>query len=136
MAFGTATVLTNYGKGLSATQVAGTTSTPPKYIAIGTGATTAARTAVAADTALSTEYTAGTPNRATGTVTTQTTTQTNDTFQTVGTIQANGSIAVDEAGLFTVVTASTGTLCVSATFPVVNLLSGDSIQVTGKIQYT
>lgn len=131
MAFGTATVLTNYGKGLSATQVAGTTSTPPKYVAGGTGATGAARTAAAGDTALSAELTEG---RTSGTVTTVTTTQTNDTFQTVGTITATGSRAVDEAGLFTVVTS--GTLVVSATFPVVNLLNGDSIQITGKIQYT
>lgn len=134
MAFGTATVLTNYGKGLSATQVAGTTATPPKYIAIGTGATGAARTASAGDTALSTEYTGAA--RATGTVSTVTTLQTNDTFQTVGTITAGTALAVDEAGLFTVVTSSTGTICMSATFPVVNLLSGDSIQITAKIQYT
>jgi hypothetical protein len=134
MAFGTANVLTNYGKGVSATQVAGTTSTPPKYIAIGTGATSAARTAAVGDTGLSTEYTA--VARATGVASTVTTLQTNDTFQTVGTITVAGNVAIDEAGLFTVVTSSTGTMCMSSTFPAVNLLTGDSIQITAKIQYT
>jgi hypothetical protein len=134
MAFGTATSLTNYGKGLTASQVNGTTTTPPKFIAIGTGATGAARTAVAADSILSTEYVA--VARATGTNSVVTTTQTGDTFQTIGTITAAANIAVDEAGLFTVVTSSTGTMVVSSTFPVVNLLTGDSIQITAKIQYT
>jgi hypothetical protein len=134
MAFGTATVLTNTGIALSASQVNGTTSTPPKFIAIGSGATTAARTAIATDTVLSTEYTA--VARATGTNTIVTTTVTGDTFQTVGTITAAGALAVDEAGLFMVVTSSTGNMAVSATFPVVNLLTGDSIQITGKIKYT
>lgn len=130
MPFGTATVLTNNGKGQVAKQVAGTTSVPPKYIGIGTGATGAARTAVAADTALSTEV----ETRANGTASTVTTTQTNDTFQTVGTITATAGRAVDEAGLFDA--ASAGNMFVSATFPVVNLLSGDSIQITGKCQFT
>jgi hypothetical protein len=130
MAFGTATVLTNNGKGQVAKQVAGTTSLPPKYIGIGTGATGAARTAVAADTALSTEV----ETRATGTPSTVTTTQTNDTFQTVGTITATAGRAVDEAGLFDAVSA--GNMFVSATFPVVNLLTGDSLQITGKVQFT
>lgn len=130
MPFGTATVLTNGGKGLTATQVNGSTSTPPKFIGIGVGATGAARTAVAADTALSTEV----ETRANGTNTTVTTTVTNDTFQTVGTITATASRAVDEAGLFSA--SSAGTMALSATFPVVNLLTGDSIQITGKIQYT
>ena len=134
MAFGTATILTNFGKGLTATQVNGTTSTPPKFIAIGTGATGAARTADATDTALSTEYTA--VARATGSNTVVTTTQTDDTFQAVGVITAAGTIAIDEAGLFTTVTSSEAGMAVSATFPVVTLLVGDSIQITGKIQYT
>lgn len=134
MAFGTATVLTNTGKALSASQVAGTTSTPPKYIALGSGATGGARTAVVADTVLTTEYTGAA--RATGTVSIVTTTQTGDTFQTAGTITAAGTVAVDEAGLFTVLTSSTGSMAVSATFPVVTLLAGDSILITAKIQYT
>ena len=127
MAFGTATVITTVGKALVASQVNGTTATPPKYIGIGTGATGAARTAVVGDTALSTEV----ETRATGTNTIVTTTTANDTFQTVGTITATAGRAIDEAGLFTASTA--GTMVVSATFPVVNLLTSDQLQITGKI---
>lgn len=131
MAFGTATVLTNAGKALSASQLNGTTSTPPKYIGIGTGATGAARTAVAADTALSTEV----ETRATGTNTVVTTSVANDTFQTVGTITCTSTAkAIDEAGLFTA--ASGGTMFLSATFAVINLQVGDSLQITGKCQYS
>jgi len=131
MAFSTATVLTNNGKALIASQVNGTTSTPPKYIGIGTGATGAARTAVAADTALTTEV----ETRANGTNTVTTTSVTNDTFQTVGTITCTSTPkAIDEAGLFTA--ASAGTMFLSATFAVVNLQVGDSLQITGKCQYS
>lgn len=131
MAFANGVAFTNAGKGLSATQVAGTTATPPKYIGIGTGATGAARTAAAGDTALSTEV----ETRASGTVSTITTTQTNDTFQTVGTITATATRTIDEIGLFSASTS--GTMALSATvLPTVGLLTGDSISVTGKIQYT
>lgn len=130
MAFGTATVLTNTGKALTASQVNGTTSTPPKYIGIGTGATGAARTAVVGDTALTTEV----ETRANGTNSVVTTSVTNDTFQTIGTITATAGRAIDEAGTFTA--ASAGTMAISATFPVVNLLTGDSLQITAKIQYS
>lgn len=138
MAFGTATVLTNTGKGLTVSQLNGTTATPPKFIAIGTGAQSpGARTANAADAALTTEYTA--VARATGTVTTISSGSAGaflDVFQTTGTILAAGAINVDEAGLFTSVTSSAAGMAVSATFPVIGLLTGDSIQITGKIQYT
>lgn len=130
MPFGTATVLTNNGRALTASQVNGTTSTPPKFIGIGTGATVAARTAVFGDIALSTEV----GPRATGINTTQTTSFANDTFQTVGTITATSAMAIDEAGLFTAV--SGGVMAVSATFGVITLANGDSIQITAKIQYT
>lgn len=132
MPFGTATVVTNVGKGIAAKRQIGATPSqnPAKFIGIGTGATTAARTAVAADTALSTEV----ETRATGTESTVTTTQTNDTYQVVGTITATGSRAVDEAGTFDA--STTGNMDISATFPVVNLLTGDSIQLTFKKQFT
>jgi len=125
MPFGPATILTTLGKNLTASQVAGTTLTPPKYIAIGTGATAAARTALFSDTVLSTEI---------GTRMTGTATATADTFQTVGTYTATGAVALDEAGLFTASTS--GSMAVSSTFPVISLANGDSIQITAKIQYT
>ena len=130
MIFGTATVLTSAGKVLSASQMAGTTATPPSYIGIGTGATAAARTAVVGDTALSVPA----ESRTNGTVTVVNTTVTGDTFQTVGVVTATAARAVDEAGIFTASTA--GVMAVSATFPVINLQSGDSIQLTAQIQYS
>jgi hypothetical protein len=133
MPFGTATVVTNKGKGMLADRLRTTPATytnPPKFVAMGTGATGAARTAVAGDTALSTEV----ETRTSGTESTVTTTQTGDTYQSVGTVTATATRAVDEAGLFDA--SSTGNMGLSATFPVINLASGDSIQFTAKIQAT
>lgn len=132
MAFGTATVVTNVGKGIAAKRQLGSTPSQaePNYVGIGVGATGAARTAVAADTALSTAV----ESRTSGTGSTVTTTQTNDTYQTVGTVTATATRAVDEAGTFDA--ASSGNMDVSATFAVVNLASGDSIQLTVKKQFT
>lgn len=132
MPFGTATVVTSGGKAISAKRNVGATPAQlePKFIGIGTGATTAARTAVAADTALSTEV----ETRATGAASTVTTTVTNDTYQTVGTITATAARSVDEAGTFDASTV--GNLDVSATFAVVSLASGDSLQLTVKKAYT
>ncbi len=131
MPFGTATVLTNKGKALFADRARvspGTYTNAPRYVAIGTGATGAARTAAAADTALSTEV----ETRSAGTESTVTTTQTGDTYQSVGTISISATRAVDESGLFDA--SSTGNMVTSATFPVVNLSSGDSLQLTWKVQ--
>lgn len=133
MAFGTATVATNKGKGMFADRVRTSPATytvSPKFAAMGTGATGAARTAAAGDTALSTEV----DSRTSGTESTVTTTQTGDTYQVVATITAGGTRAVDEAGLFDA--SSTGNMGTSATFAVVNLASGDSIEFTWKVQVT
>lgn len=132
MSFGTATVVTNVGKGMAAKRMLGATPAQlePKYIAIGVGATGAARTAVVGDTALSTEV----ETRTAGTGSTVTTTQTNDTFQEVGTMTASAARSVDEAGLFDA--ATVGNLFMSATFAVVNLAIGDSLQLTMKTQFT
>lgn len=132
MAFGTATVITNVGKGIAAKRMFGATPAQlePKFIAMGTGATGAARTAVVGDTALSTEV----ETRTSGTGSTVTTTQTNDTFQETGTVTATATRAVDEAGLFDASTV--GNMFLSATFAVVNLASGDSIAFTMKTQFT
>lgn len=134
MAAGT---FTNAGKVLSASQMNGTTSTPPLYIAIGSGVAGDA-TAVA----LTTQYSTGT--NAVGTTTaraTGTNTVINGldayaaTFQTVGTITAAvAGVNVTEAGLFTAV--SGGTMAVIAGFTSVALAIGDSIQITGQIRYT
>lgn len=128
MPFSTATVVTTIGKAIAAKRHIGATpaQAEPNYIGIGVGATGAARTAVVGDTALSTAV----ESRVAGTSTNVTTTTTNDTYQTVATITASATRAVDEAGTFDASTA--GQMDISATFPVVNLASGDSLQLTIK----
>jgi hypothetical protein len=132
LAFGTNTTTTNKAKGIIAgrlnTVAAGTA---PKFVAAGVGATGAARTAAAADTALSSELAEG---RTSGTETNQTSVQTGDVYQVVGTITSSGSRAVDECALFDAVTV--GNMFLSATFPVVNLATGDSIVITARVQIT
>lgn len=132
MAFGTATVITNAGKGIAAKRLVGATPSQaePKYIGIGVGATGAARTAVAADTALSSAV----ESRTTGTPSTVTTTQTDDTYQVVGSVTATAARSVDEAGLFDA--SSSGNLFMSATFAVISLANGDSLTLTMKCQFT
>jgi hypothetical protein len=131
MAFGTATVVTTSGKVTAANRLQTTPGrNAPKFIAMGTGATGAARTAVAGDTALSTEV----ETRATGTESIVTVTAANDAYQAQGTITATAGRSVDEAGTFDASTA--GNIDISATFPVIGLLSGDSLQLTFKHQMT
>lgn len=131
MPFGTATLITSSGKAIAAKRHIGTTPAQlePNFIGIGTGATGAARTAAIADTALSTPA----ESRVAGASSTVTTTVANDTYQTVATITATAARAVDEAGTFDAVSA--GNMDLSATFPVVNLLTGDSLQLTCKKQF-
>lgn len=133
MPFGPATVVTTIGKAILADRVRTTPATytnAPKYVAMGTGATSAARTAVVGDTALSTAA----ETRTSGTESVVTTSTTGDTYQVVGTITATGSRSVDEGGLFDASTA--GNMFTSATFPVVSLSTNDSIQFTWKVQLT
>lgn len=134
MAFGTGTHVTNKGVAMSADRLRttpATYTTSPKFIALGVGATGAARTAAVTDTVLSSELAEG---RATGTESVVTTTVTGDTTQFVGTVTATGSRSVDEAGTFDA--SSTGNMDVSATFAVVSLANGDSLQLTVKKQIT
>jgi len=106
------------------------THNPPKWVHWGTGTTAA----TAADTVLETP---GAEARTEGTETQETVTTTNDTFQVVGTITCAGSgKAITEAGLFSHLTSTTGYLYLRATFDVINLNVGDSIQFTIKAQYT
>lgn len=131
--FGVATVVTNKGKAMFADRLRTSPATytvSPKFLAMGVGATGAARTAVAADTALSTEV----ETRTTGTESTTTTTQTNDTYQVTGSITATATRKVDEAGCFDA--ATVGNLGFSATHEVDTLASGDTITYTWKVQQT
>ena len=132
MPFATGTTVTNAGKAIIAKRLTGGASpsqVEPKFQGIGVGATGAARTAAAGDTALSTEVET---RASTNNGSTVTTTQTNDTYQCIQTTTATASRSVDEAGLFDA--SSAGNMFVSATFAVVSLASGDSLQLTWKVQ--
>jgi hypothetical protein len=131
MAFGVATVVTTVGKSIMADRVgnASTYTTVPKWCAMGTGATGAARTASASDTALSTEL-AGVA-RAVGVVTAST-----NVYQVVGPAMTSvsGPNAIDEAGLFDALTV--GHMFTSATQNVVTLNTGDSIVWTWQVTFS
>lgn len=101
------------------------------YIGVGTGTTGAA----AGDTALEAEKaTNGTPTttHASASVSRVTTTVTNDTAQDVVTFAFTASVAVTESGVFNAATA--GTMLARQTFAVINVVSGDSLQITWKIR--
>ena len=120
-----ATVFTNAGKAITTNRLKGS-GTEPSYVAMGTGAGTAAAT----DTTLSTEV----ETRTAGTSTQQTTTVTNDTYQVVGTVTATATRAVTNAGLFDA--SSAGNLFMKGDFSTINLSTGDSIQFTMKVVYS
>lgn len=130
-AFGVATVITTKGKAMFADRLRTspeTYTTSPKFIAIGVGAHTATRTAVAADTALSNEK----ETRTSGTESTVETTNPKDTYQVSGTVTATAERAVDEMGLFDA--SSSGNMFVSATMETDTLNNGDSITLTVKVK--
>ena len=127
MPFGTATVITKGGYSIIANRIQNTpTLASPRFVAMGVGATGAARTAANTDTALSSEV----ETRATGSESQVTTTETGDTYQCVGVITATAGRNVDEAGLFNA--AAAGTMFLSATFTVIPLNINDSLQLTCK----
>lgn len=132
MPAGTATVITNAGKAIAAKRFLGATPSQaePKFLAVGVGSIAAARTAVVADVALSTEVESRVSTNAGTTVTTAVT---NDTYQVIQSVTASAPRVIDEAGLFDAAVA--GNMFLSATFPVVNLLTGDSLQITAKCQF-
>jgi len=131
MPFGNGTVVTTSGRGIAAKRHVGATPSQaePNFVGIGVGATAAARTAAVGDTALSSPV----ESRAAGASSVVTTTTPNDTYQTVATITASVPRNVDEAGTFDA--SSGGNMDVSATFGVVSLQAGDSLQLTMKKQF-
>lgn len=134
MPFAVGTVVTTNGKKIFCQRVQTTApgagsvtppalgANPPKNCAMGVGATTAARTAAAADVSLSKEVEA----RVAGTETV-----TNNVYQSVGTITAGASYAVDEAGLFdtSATTTSSGASAGATTLP----LASGVFQATGTV---
>lgn len=96
-------------------------------LAIGTGTTAAA----AGDTALQTEITTLGGARGAATATQVTTTVTNDTTQLVKTWTFTGTFAVTEEGILDNATSG-GSLLAHQVFAAINVVSGDSLQVTHK----
>lgn len=97
------------------------------YIAVGTG-TTAANVA---DTTLETELATSGLSRAQGTASRVTTDVTNDTAQVLKSFTVTGTAAVTESGLLNA--ASNGVLLCRQVFSAVNVVNGDTLQVTWKI---
>lgn len=97
------------------------------YIAIGTGVVAADPT----DTTLGTESSGNGADRAAATVSLVTTDVANDTARLVKTFTFTGSFALTESGIFNA--ASTGTLLARQVFSAINVISGDSLQITWDI---
>lgn len=120
-----ANLVTSAGKAGVASRINGAGSEAAfTYLAIGIG-TTAAN---AADTTLESEITTGGGERASATASRTTTDVTNDTSRLVKTWTFSSSFAVTEAGALNA--ASSGVLLNRQVFTAVNVVSGDSLQVT------
>jgi hypothetical protein len=117
-----ADVLTTVGKAFITSTLAASTG---KYIAWGTGTSTA----LVGDTVIESESAEA---RVSGTQSQVTTTTTNDTYQIAGTITSASTQTIGNAG---VLSASTvGTLILHSNFTGVPLVSGDSIAFTFKLK--
>lgn len=123
-------LVTTVGKGIIAGQLNGVTTTPVTCIAIGTGTSAAA----AGDTELGTEITTNGGERGAATCTRQQTTTANDTAQWVKTFTFTGSFAVTEEGLLDNNTSG-GNLLARQVFSAVNVVSGDTLQITHKVAF-
>ena len=119
-------LITNAGKAEAAGLLNGATTGVFDYIAVGTGTNAAA----VGDTALQTEITDSGLQRAQGTASRVTTTVTNDTAQVTKTFSVTGTKAVTEAGLLDA--ASSGVLGSRQVFSAINVVNGDSLQITWK----
>ena len=120
-----ANLITDAGKAGSASRINGAGSEAAfTYCAIGIG--TAAATAL--DTTLASEITTNGGQRKSATPTRTTTTVPNDTARNVATFDFTGSFAVTEAGILNA--ASAGVLLNRQVFTAVNVVSGDSLQIT------
>ena len=98
------------------------------YLAIGIGTAAPAAT----QTTLTSEITDDGGARATSTNTQITTGVANDTAQFVKQWTFSGTFAVTESGIFD--TSSAGNMLARQTFSAINVISGDSLQITWKVQ--
>jgi hypothetical protein len=121
-----ATFFIDAGKAVVTNLVSGLGGTVPKYAAIGTGAGPSASTATALTTEVETRSGTNAPTRVTTTVT-------NDTIQIVNTVSITATRAITELGIFDAV--STGNALIMGTCTTINLVNGDSLQLTGKLSF-
>lgn len=126
-----ANLVTTVGKAAAADQLGGTTTAPMTAIAIGIGATAAA----AGDTTLGSEITTNGGQRGAASVTNATTTTTGDTERWIKTFSFTGSFAVTEEGILNNNTSG-GVLLARQVFSAINVISGDSLQITHNVQVT
>jgi len=122
-----ANLMTNAGlAGLAGRMAGGSAAGVFDVIGVGTGTTAAD----AADTTLETETTDGGLGKAQGTVSLVTTTVTNDTNQVTKTFSVTDTKAITESGLLN----ATPTLLCHQVFAAINVVDGDSLQMTWKVK--
>lgn len=122
-------LITSAGKAGVASRINGSGSEAAfTYIEVGVG-TTAANVA---DTTLETAITDSGLARAAATASRVTTTVTNDTAQLVYSFSVSGTKAVTESGVFNA--SSSGVLLCRQVFSAINVVSGDSLQITWKVK--
>ena len=119
------------GKAAVADQTGGTTTSPMTALAIGIGVTGAA----AGDTTLESEITTNGGERGAAAVTNVTTTTAGDTEKWIKTWTFTGSFAVTEEGVLDNNTSG-GVLLARQVFSAINVVSGDSLQVTHSVKVT
>lgn len=121
-------LITNAGKAGVASRINGAGSEAAfTYLAVGTGTTAAS----ASDTALQTELASSGLSRVNATASRVTTSVTNDTAQLLTTFTVTGTQAVTEAGILNA--SSSGTLLSRQVFSAINVVNGDSLQLTYKV---
>jgi hypothetical protein len=97
------------------------------YIAVGTGTNAAS----AADTTLQTETATSGLSRAASTNSRVTTDVTNDTIQFLKSFSVSDSVAVTESGVLNA--SSAGDLLCRQVFSAINVVNGDTLQITWKV---
>lgn len=120
-----AAYFTDAGKAIVTNRILGA-GTEPKYAAIGTGAGPSDSTATALSTEVETRSGTNAGSRSTTTVT-------NDTVQWTNTISITATRAITEAGFADA--SSAGNFLIMTTLSTINLSSGDSLQLTGKLTF-
>lgn len=125
-------LVTNGGMSSVAALMSGVVATNVfQYIALGTGTNAAAAT----DTGLQTEIGDAGLTRGTATMSLVTTDVAFDTLQAVFSFSVTGTKAVTESGLFNrgLPTSNASTMLARQVFSAINVVSGDTLQITWKI---